>query len=680
MPATVTTKSLILLPALILVAWSPVFGQTTGEEMAAEYFRRRTETLARRSLADIRSLDEWSAKRDQLRGQLLEMLGLAPLPPRTGLRARVTGRLEHDLFTVEKIHFQSLPGLYVTANLYLPRRMDAPVPAILYLCGHSRVFKDGVAYGNKANYQHHPAWFAEQGFAALIIDTLDLGEIEGEHHGTSRRGWWWWPSLGYTPAGVETWNAIRALDYLETRREVDPRRIGVTGRSGGGAYTWFLAAVDDRPSVLVPVAGITDLTNHVVDGAIEGHCDCMYMCNTHAWDFSTLAALVAPRALLVANSDKDRIFPLDGVQRVHRGLQRIYRLYGAEEKLGLFISEGPHSDTQELQLASFRWMNRWLRKNLDPVAQVAVKRFTPEQLRVFDSLPEDQINTRIHDVFVPRAGTPSVPASRAEWLRLADSWKTALREKVFHQWPREEGGSPPMRVLADGTQGGIRSRNFELGPDEAYRLPVLLLSPAQARPRGLMVQVLGNDDADLWYHARMRYLPVPASGNPTASAATLSEMESLLAAGTAVALVMPRGVGPTGWPAARDAHIRRRFLLLGQSLEAMQIWDTRVAIRALREIQGIGEVPATLRGSGPMAIVALFAGILEDSVSKLELEALAATLSEGQSIPNALRFLDVPQVLALALPRSVALTKSNAADWQWAVKIMRLAGGNITFR
>ena len=90
---------------------------------------------------------------------------------------------------------------------------------------------------------------------------------------------------GYTPAGVEAWNCIRALDYLETRPEVDPKRLGVTGRSGGGAYSWWIAAIDERIKAAVPVAGITDLQNHVVDGCVEGHCDCMYMVNTYRWDY-----------------------------------------------------------------------------------------------------------------------------------------------------------------------------------------------------------------------------------------------------------------------------------------------------------------------------------------------------------------------------------------------------------
>ena len=166
-----------------------------------------------------------------------------------------------------------------------------------------------MSMGNKTGYQHHGAWFARHGYICLVLDTIQLGELEGAHHGTKRLGMWWWNSRGYTPAGVEAWNGIRALDYLQSRADVDPELIGMTGRSGGGAYTWYTAALDDRIKVAVPVAGITDLHNHVVDGIVKGHCDCMFMVNSYRWDYTKLAALLAPRPLLLSNSDKDTHFP-----------------------------------------------------------------------------------------------------------------------------------------------------------------------------------------------------------------------------------------------------------------------------------------------------------------------------------------------------------------------------------
>ena len=154
---------------------------------------------------------------------------------------------------------------------------------------------------------------------------------------------WWWNSRGYTPAGVEAWNGIRAIDLLESLDFVDKYRIGVTGRSGGGAYSWWIATLDERVKAAAPVAGITDLQNHVVDGVVEGHCDCMFQVNTYRWDFAQVAALVAPRPLLILNTDRDGIFPIDGVTRLHAKVARIYELHGKPQNLGLAITPGGHS-------------------------------------------------------------------------------------------------------------------------------------------------------------------------------------------------------------------------------------------------------------------------------------------------------------------------------------------------
>src|SRR5262249_19015961 len=150
-------------------------------------------------------------------------------------------------FVVEKLHFQSVPGLYVTANLYRPATMKdgARLPAVLYVCGHSGMGRNG----NKTAFQSHGIWFARHGLVCLIVDTLQLGEITGMHHGTYREGRWWWHSRGYTPAGVECWNGVRGIDYLISRPDVDNERLAVTGISGGGAATFWIAAADNRVKV-----------------------------------------------------------------------------------------------------------------------------------------------------------------------------------------------------------------------------------------------------------------------------------------------------------------------------------------------------------------------------------------------------------------------------------------------
>jgi pimeloyl-ACP methyl ester carboxylesterase len=156
---------------------------------------------------------------------------------------------------------------------------------------------------------------------------------------------WHWLSLGYTPAGVEVWNAIRALDYLETRREVDKQRIGMTGISGGGAITWYTAAVDERVAVAVPVCSTFTFGSQAAHWIASGQCDCIYYNNTYVWDFPIVGALIAPRPLLMISGQKDGIFPPDGYHAVFERARRVYDLYaGNSERIREVDDNVGHSD------------------------------------------------------------------------------------------------------------------------------------------------------------------------------------------------------------------------------------------------------------------------------------------------------------------------------------------------
>ena len=170
-----------------------------GDEVLKAYIRQEALRLEGAFLRDIEKPQDWLERRKEYRKQLLFMLGLWPLPKRTPLKPVVTGTIERKGFVVEKLHFQSMPHLYVTANLYRPPRPEGRLPAVLYACGHAGRGRDG----NKTAYQRHGIWFATHGYICLMIDSLQLGEIAAIHHGTYRENRWWWHSRGYTPAGVE---------------------------------------------------------------------------------------------------------------------------------------------------------------------------------------------------------------------------------------------------------------------------------------------------------------------------------------------------------------------------------------------------------------------------------------------------------------------------------------------
>jgi dienelactone hydrolase len=669
-----------------------------GDRLRDGYFRQQVKQIAEADLADIRTRADWEKKRPELRRQFLDMIGLWPMPPRTDLHATITGKVETDLFTVEKLHFQSSPGLYVTANLYIPKRAKLPAPAVLYVCGHANVVIDKVSYGSKVSYQRHPAWFAEHGYVCLILDTLELGEIPGEHHGTYRRGMWWWQALGYTPAGIECWNAIRALDYLETRKEVDAKRIGVTGRSGGGATSWWIAAADDRPQCIIPVAGIADLQSHILegvaprlrDGVISGHCDCMYFINTYRWDFGRVMALCAPRPLLLGNSDADDIFPVAGYRRLAEKVRRIYELYGAADHFQLLETKGSHKDTPALRVGAFRWMNRWLKNDNSEVHDDDPAKLPPQQLKVFDRLPSDAINASIHESFLKpaRIEMPQAPEVVREWWKgRAPELLQELRTRVFRNWPNQP---PPLnaRLAADVKHGGLRLRAYDFVSEEQVELRLwLMMAQKVDKPTLVVLNVL--DDAG-WQEWITDLGPafkeaLQLESEPTHNAARFAEnVRTLQAHKWAFAAVTPRGIGPTRWSEIspfdgkpNGNQIRRRFALLGQTLDGQRVWDVRRALACLRTIADLKGVPLWLQGKKDVAGIALYASLFEPEVARLDLWDLSPSHRQGPIFLNALRVLDMPQAVALVFPRKVRLYVKDDAEaktWDWPIQLQKALG------
>jgi hypothetical protein len=640
----------------------------------AAYFARETAALAARGPAEIKSAEDWRQRAPQWRQELADMLGLMPLPERTDLRATVTGRIDYDDFTVEKVHFQSLPRLYVTANFYFPRRLTKPVPAVLYVCGHSPVISNGVSFGTKAAYQHHGIWFARNGYACLVVDTLESGEILGQHHGTYRENLWWWNSRGYSPAGVETWNAMRALDYLSTRPEVDTNRFGVTGRSGGGAYSWFITAMDDRIKAAAPTAGITDLENHVVDGCVEGHCDCMFLVNTHRWDYPQLAALAAPRPLLFCNTDADTIFPLEGVVRTHAKVRGVYEALGAGEKLGLVITPGPHKDTQELQVPVMRWFNQHLRGTNALVENAAVKLFTPQDLKVFRTLPADSINSNIALTFVPAASN-AWPASKKEWPRQRDLWLAALRDKSFRAWPArigpavlKEESRMDWGKLLQGVEkltapAGATVEGATVGGPEVVHY---LVAGAAGRTAQLSLELPRQCEAlDVHVHSSAQRGSIQVKAGSRVASAWLN--------------LPPLVTNSAPADVKKEIQLRRRFMLLGMTADSQRVLQIAEVIEALRRRPELSKVPLRLHARGNMAVNALYASLFAP-VDELVLTELPLSHQLGPDYLNVLRVLDIPQAVVMAAERgSVKLGVADPAAWEEMRRTaVRLGfGGNV---
>ncbi|MGB3119801.1 MAG: acetylxylan esterase, partial [Verrucomicrobiales bacterium] len=413
----------------------------------------------------------WKGTLEERRGKWLEMLGLSPLPERAPLEATVTGTLERGDYVVEKIHFQSLPGAHVAGNLYRPANAGGKLPAVLYLCGHT---KGKVAPG----YQAQPRWFAQHGYVALVLDPVQLGECQGFHHGTYREDRWDWQSRGYTPAGTEVWNAMRALDYLQSRPDVDADRMGVTGLSGGGAMSWFLGAADERVKVVVPVCQSGSIERMAVDRATDGHCDCAFWVNYYRWCWPDIGALIAPRAFLMASGSEDVLWRPSGYREVATRIRHQYAALGVPDRFDLVEDLSPHGYTPKLRQAIFTFFNTHLKDDSTPVTDDVTDVVEPEEnLLVFGGhLPENDTMRQMDERLV-QAADVALPGSESGWLMHQEKTIQRLRGITFRNLPPES--IPRLREMRNdgGTRDGDAYGTRTFDTDDGLTLAVRTRHP-----------------------------------------------------------------------------------------------------------------------------------------------------------------------------------------------------------
>jgi dienelactone hydrolase len=602
--------------------------EAPGDAAINDCLNKKTAQLSQRFLDGAKTRAEWEKRLPRLRQEYLDMLGLWPLPERTPLHATVTGMLQRDGVVIEKLHFQSRPGLYVTGNLYRPEKVEGKLPTILYVCGHSGRGRDG----NKTAFQDHGMWFATNGYVCLVIDTLQLGEVAGKHHGTYNLGRFWWHALGYTPAGVECWNGIRAIDYLCSRSEVDKERIGVTGISGGGAATFWIAAADERVKVAVPVSGMSDLESYVSNKVINGHCDCMFLVNTYGWEWTTIAALIAPRPLLFANSDSDRIFPMDGNRRIIERLRRLYQMYDKPDLIDEYVSKGDHAYRPDLRVAVFQFINKHLKGDNGAVKDAEFKELPGKELRVFpedNDLPADALNDRIDQTFVARAAV-RLPKTDG-FVPWKQNLLKELRDKCFRGLPERLAAAEPAGEMVGVLQplssepGAIFHVISVVAPQpEAKQGTIIVLNPEEE------ILKVTRDWAKPFVDERVVYA------------------------------VLPRGGLPSRWTRKNPPnYVERAHALLGTTVDTGRMHDVAATARMFDETFK-GAISWRVVGKGQAGVVAGYAALFEPTIKEVVIVDPPASHMEGPYFLNVLRVLDVPEALGLLAPRP--LTLINAAD------------------
>ena len=623
-----------------------------------DYLRRETQKIHDVFLPDVRSQADWQKLLPMYRREYLHMLGLAPLPTKSPLKPTVTGTLKGDGYVVDMIHYQSRPGLYVTGNLYRPAQVakGQRLPAVFYVCGHAGRGRNG----NKTAYQSHGIWFARHGYVCLTVDSLQLGEIGATHHGTYREKRWWWHSRGYTPAGVECLNGIRGIDYLVSRGDVDPERIAVTGISGGGAATFWIAAADERVKVAVPVSGMADLPSYVTNRVINGHCDCMFLYNTFGWPWTRIAALIAPRALLFVNSDRDRIFPMDANDRVINRLERVYSLYGAGDRVDSIVSIGGHAYRKDVRQAAYRFINTHLKNDpaevtdseVDLVTGSGKNRKYPiqlEKLRVFpkdSDIPKDELNTTIDRHFVAQA-TVAVPA-KGEFKTWRANLLAELRRVVLRALPDRVPPAKPVQQPADG--------KWLLETERPIQVELQSVPPAKsAGTVRRVLLVVGGGSADLVRRVRQ--------------------------SGDRVYTLTPRGLAPLGWTRKNPPnYVERCHVLLGRTVDTGRVWDLAATARFLAARHG-DKTDVYVVAAGAAGVLGAYAALWEPEIDGLVIDSppLDHMLPDAPQFLNVLRVCNVPDILGMLAPRSLTVHGPDGAALRKVAKIYSAAGAAKKF-
>jgi dienelactone hydrolase len=331
--------------------------------MWQEYYVERLRDVERRGngrRAALRTKADAEAYVRDVRQKIQQCFG--PAPERTPLNPRVTGALQRDGYKVEKIIFDSRPGFPVTANLYVPTGRAGKMPGVIGTCGHTATGKAG------ATYQAFAQGLVRQGYAVLIYDPIGQGErlqhVDDQlkpRHGVSVQEHIYvggqMSLVGEFLGSWFNWDGIRALDYLLTRPEVDPKHVGLTGNSGGGTQSTWLCGVEPRFTMAAPSCFVTTFRRNL-ENEIPADSE---QCPPHALalglDHADFIAAMAPKPVILMGQEKD-FFDARGLEEAHERLRHLYRLLGAEQNISLFIGADYHGYSQPNREAMYQWFNR----------------------------------------------------------------------------------------------------------------------------------------------------------------------------------------------------------------------------------------------------------------------------------------------------------------------------------
>ena len=605
----------LLTTAMPLVAQSTeelnfLTGQPDGRElrtMLSSWLLRKAQAALAARRGDV---ERWSGaadvtrQRQRLRARLTEALG--GLPERTPLNARVTAALERPDHRIEKIIFESQPGFFVTANLYLPKGGPPPHPGILFPLGHEA--------GAKANpvWQQMLVTLARRGYVSLAWDTLGQGERIQLYDEDLRGSKLVRSTTEHTMQGIQCllvgdslarytiWDGIRALDYLLSRKEVDPARIGCTGNSGGGTHTAYLAALDDRIHVAAPSCYLTAWGRLLETIGPQDAEQCLPGSLAARLDHADFVHAFAPRPYLILSAIRD-FFSIAGARDTFAEARGTYTLLGAADKLDMVEADDGHGYSKPRRLAAYRWFDRWLKGRGEEVAEPEAPVAVEEALWC---TPTGQVGTSL-------GGETVFSLNKKRAARLFQNSAPPSPDEVRRRIGFEAASGPlAVRSYGEITRTGYRIEKLVYESEPGILVPSLLFLPEKPA---------GSKPAAIFVHGRGK-------------AAARPEAEELVRAGFVVLAIDARGFGETrsasdtkgpDWPAYfGDYDAAMTAILLGRTLIAMRALDI---MRGVDLLAGRPEVDAArmlgfARDGGTAALA--HAAALDPRLGKVALEGM----------------------------------------------------------
>src|SRR5256885_1217663 len=520
-------------------------------------------TQRQRQIERLATVEDVSRRRAYLRQRMLNDLG--GFPERTPLNARVVGVLQRPGYRIERVIFESQPHFYVTANLYLPTTGHPPYPAILFPLGHEP--------GGKAN----PTWqqmlgsLATKGFVALTWDPIGQGErlqIYDEDLRESKVGD---STTEHTVVGTQClligdhlarytiWDGMRALDYLLSRPEVDPARVGLTGNSGGGTHTAYIAALDDRIKVAAPSCYITSWNLMLRTLGPQDGEQVFPFWLQQGLDYPDYLYAFAPKPYLLLSAIRD-FFPIAGARETFAEAQKVYSAIGAREKLGMFEADDGHGYNKTRRLAAYDWFGRWLKGAGDTDPEPQIEMATPEELRC---TPTGQVSTSLGGESVFTLNQKRLEKLKANYPTPPEDLLRKVREAI-----RYEPASGPLQVKSYGaiSRSGYHIEQLIYESEPGVLIPSLLYVPdAGGSKKAAVLMVTGEGKA-----------------------ASAVETEQLATSGTIVLSIDARGIGET--KVNSDANSRefdRYFGDFSDIMTALLVGKTMVGMRALDISRGL---------------------------------------------------------------------------------------------